>query len=128
MVNLALQDMLDGKGFAYIDPHGDAAEELLGMVPAERTEDVIYFAPGEMDYPVGLNLFEYQLPEQRDFLIQEAINMLYKLYDPQRQGIIGPRYEHLFRNAALTIMAGPDGERLLIYQNCSTTRTTLIRS
>ncbi len=109
MVNLALQDMLDGKGFAYIDPHGDAAEELLGMVPAERTEDVIYFAPGEMDYPVGLNLFEYQFPEQRDFLIQEAINMLYKLYDPQRQGIIGPRYEHLFRNAALTIMAGPDG-------------------
>lgn len=109
MVNLALQDMLDGKGFAYIDPHGDAAEELLGMVPAERTEDVIYFAPGEMDYPVGLNLFEYQFPEQRDFLIQEAINMLYKLYDPQRQGIIGPRYEHLFRNAALTIMSGPDG-------------------
>lgn len=109
MVNLALQDMLDGKGFAYIDPHGDAAEELLGMVPAERTEDVIYFAPGEMDYPVGLNLFEYQFPEQRDFLIQEAINMLYKLYDPQHQGIIGPRYEHLFRNAALTIMAGPDG-------------------
>ncbi len=109
LVNLALQDMLDGKGFAYIDPHGDAAEELLGMVPKERTEDVIYFAPGEMDYPVGLNLFEYQFPEQRDFLIQEAINMLYKLYDPQRQGIIGPRYEHLFRNAALTIMAGPDG-------------------
>jgi DNA helicase HerA-like ATPase len=46
MVNLALQDMLAGKGFAFIDPHGDAAEELLGMVPAERTEDVIYFAPG----------------------------------------------------------------------------------
>lgn len=109
LTNLALQDMLDGKGFAYIDPHGDTAEDILGMVPAERTEDIIYFAPGEMDYPVGLNLFEYQYPEQRDFLIQEAINMLYKLYDPQRQGIIGPRYEHLFRNAALTIMAGPEG-------------------
>lgn len=107
--NLALQDMLDGKGFAFIDPHGDTAEALLSMVPKERTEDVIYFAPGEMDYPLGLNLFEFQYKEQRDFLIQEAINMLYKLYDPQRQGIIGPRYEHLFRNAALTVMAGPDG-------------------
>lgn len=107
--NLALQDMIDGKGFAFIDPHGDTAETLLSMVPKERTEDVIYFAPGEMDFPLGLNLFEFQYREQRDFLIQEAINMLYKLYDPQRQGIIGPRYEHLFRNAALTVMAGPDG-------------------
>lgn len=107
--NLALQDMVAGRGFAFIDPHGDVTEELLGMVPKERAEDIIYFSPGEMDYPVGLNLFEYELKEQQDFLIQESINMLYKLYDPQRQGIIGPRYEHLFRNAALTVMAGPDG-------------------
>lgn len=107
--NLILQDILSGRGLAFIDPHGDAAEDILGMIPKERTEDVIYFAPGEMDFPLGLNLFEFQYKEQRDFLIQEAINMLYKLYDPQRQGIIGPRYEHLFRNAALTVMAGPDG-------------------
>jgi len=107
--NMALQDMLSGKGFAFIDPHGDVTEELLGMVPTERAEDIIYFAPGEMDYPVGLNLFEFEFKEQQDFLVQEAINMLYKLYDPQHQGIIGPRYEHLFRNAALTVMSGPDG-------------------
>jgi hypothetical protein len=106
---LIMQDINAGKGLAFIDPHGDAAEDILGMIPKERTEDVIYFAPGEMDYPVGLNLFEFQYKEQQDFLIQEAINMLYKLYDPQRQGIIGPRYEHLFRNAAQTVMAGPDG-------------------
>jgi hypothetical protein len=79
------------------------------MVPKERTEDVIYFSPADMDFPLGLNMFEYHNPDQKDFLIQEAINMLYKLYDPQRQGIIGPRYEHLFRNAALAIMADPEG-------------------
>ena len=107
--NLALQDMLAGEGFAFIDPHGDTAEKLLSMVPKERTEDVIYFCPADMDYPIGLNLFEFHSPEQKDFLIQEAINMLYKLYDPQHQGIIGPRYEHWFRNAALTIMADPAG-------------------
>lgn len=107
--NLALQDMLAGEGFAFIDPHGDTAEKLLSMVPKERTEDVIYFCPADMDYPIGLNLFEFHSPEQKDFLIQEAINMLYKLYDPQHQGIIGPRYEHWFRNAALTIMADPEG-------------------
>jgi hypothetical protein len=107
--NLALQDMLSGNGFAFVDPHGDTAERLLAMVPKERTEDVIYFSPADMDHPMGLNLFEYNSPDQKDFLIQEALNMLYKLYDPQHQGIMGPRYEHLFRNAALTIMADPEG-------------------
>ncbi|HJQ07854.1 MAG TPA: TraM recognition domain-containing protein [Candidatus Saccharimonadales bacterium] len=107
--NLALQDMLNGDGFAFVDPHGDTVDKLLAMVPKERTEDVIYFCPSDMDYPMGLNLFEYQTPDQKDFLIQEALNMLYKLYDPQHQGIMGPRYEHLFRNAALTVMADPNG-------------------
>jgi hypothetical protein len=107
--NLALQDMLEGRGFAFVDPHGDTAEKLLAMVPKERTEDVIYFSPADMDYPLGLNMFEYHSPDQKDFLIQEAINMLYKLYDPGHTGIIGPRYEHLFRNAALTVMADPAG-------------------
>jgi hypothetical protein len=108
--NLALQDMLDGKGFAFLDPHGDSAERLLAMVPRERVEDVIYFAPGDMtNTPIGLNLFEFETDDQKDFLIQEAIAMLYRLYDPGHTGIIGPRYEHWFRNAALTIMADPAG-------------------
>lgn len=107
--NLALQDMLAGNGFAFIDPHGDVVENLISMVPKERTEDVIYFNPSDMDYPLGLNMFEFDHPDQKDFLIQETIGMLYKLYDPQRQGIIGPRYEHLFRNAAQAIMADPAG-------------------
>ena len=107
--NLALQDMLSGNGFAFVDPHGDTVENLLAMVPKERTEDVIYFSPAEMDYPMGLNLFEYTTPDQKDFLIQEVLNMLYKLYDPQHQGIMGPRYEDMFRNAALAIMADPAG-------------------
>lgn len=107
--NLAFQDMANGDGFAFIDPHGDTAEKLLSMVPKERIEDVIYFCPADVEYPLGLNIFEYSNDDQKDFLIQEAINMLYKLYDPQHQGIIGPRYEHLFRNAALTVMADPEG-------------------
>lgn len=107
--NLAVQDMLSGGGFAFIDPHGDTAEKLLSMVPKERTEDVIYFCPADTDYPIGFNLFEFNDPKEKDFIIQEILNMLYKLYDPQRQGIMGPRYENIFRNAALAIMADPNG-------------------
>ncbi len=107
--NFALQDMLAGGGFAFIDPHGDTAEKLLAMVPKERTEDVIYFCPADMEYPLGLNLFEFEDADEQDFLIGEAISMLYKLYDPQHTGIIGPRYEHWFRMASKTIMADPKG-------------------
>lgn len=109
MENLAIQDMLDGKGFAFVDPHGDSALRLLGMIPKERAEDVIYFSPGDMDHPVGLNMFEFDHEDQKDFLVQEAINMLYGLYDPGHTGIVGPRLEHIFRNCALLLMADPKG-------------------
>jgi len=111
--NLAFQDMMDGRGFAFIDPHGDSVDELLGMVPKERVEDVIYFNPADMENPIGLNLFEFDNQDQRDFLIQESIAMLYRLYDPGHTGIIGPRYEHWFRNAALTIMSDPGGSTFI---------------
>lgn len=107
--NLAYQDMMDGKGFAFIDPHGDSAEVLMGAVPKERVEDVVYFNPADMDDPIGLNMFEFNTPDQKDFLVQEAINMLYGLYDPGHTGIVGPRLEHIFRNAALLLMSDPEG-------------------
>ncbi len=111
--NLAVQDMLSGNGFAFIDPHGDSAEKLLALVPKNRSEDVIYFNPADGQYPLGLNLFEFTDPTQKDFIVQETINMLYKLYDPGHTGIIGPRYEHWYRNAALTLMADPNGSTFI---------------
>ena len=111
--NLAYQDMMDGRGFAFVDPHGDAVEDLLGMVPPERVDDIVYFNPSDLEQPIGLNLFEFETQDQKDFLIQEAIAMLYKLYDPGHTGIIGPRYEHWFRNAALTIMSDPKGSTFI---------------
>lgn len=107
--NLAYQDMMDGRGFAFVDPHGDSVEALLGKVPKERVEDVIYFNPGDMTNPIGLNMFEFDHPDQKDFLVQEAINMLYGLYDPGHTGIVGPRLEHIFRNCALLLMSDPAG-------------------
>ena len=61
--NLALQDVCRSRGFAFVDPHGDTAEKTRVLNgPKERTEDVIYFCPSDMDYPLGLNLFEYSTP------------------------------------------------------------------
>jgi len=107
--NLAYQDMMDGRGFAFVDPHGDSVEALLSKVPKERVEDVVYFNPSDMDNPIGLNMFEFDHPDQKDFLVQEAISMLYGLYDPGHTGIVGPRLEHIFRNSALLLMSDPNG-------------------
>lgn len=113
--DLIVQDMALGKGLCVIDPHGELAETVLAKVPRSRVEDVIYFNPADAAMPVGLNIMEFdpKHPEQKDFVIQEIINMLYKLYDPDQQGIIGPRFEHWFRQAALTIMADPNGATFL---------------
>lgn len=116
--NMAYQDMMDGRGFAFIDPHGDLVESLLGKVPKERVEDIIYFNPSDMDNPIGLNMFEFETPDQKDFLIQEAINMLYSLYDPGHTGIVGPRLEHIFRNCALLLMSDPAGGTFIDIPKC----------
>lgn len=111
--NLAYQDMVSGRGFAFVDPHGDSVEKLLSLVPPDRVEDVIYFNPGDMDNPIGLNVFEYGHPDEKDFLINEMIEMFYSLFDPNRQGMVGARFEHIFRNCALLLMADPKGGTLI---------------
>ena len=107
--NIAFQDMCDGRGFAFIDPHGDAVDALLERVPEERIDDVIYFDPSDIEHPVGMNMFEFTNPDQKDFIVQEGISMLQSLFDPQNQGFFGPRGQHMFRNAALLLMADPAG-------------------
>ncbi len=116
--NLAYQDMCDGRGFAFIDPHGDAVEWLLSRVPQERMDDVIVFEPGAMDNPVGMNMFEFDSEDQKDFIVQEGINMLTSLYDPGNQGIFGPRAQHMFRNAALLLMSDPEGGTFIDIPRC----------
>jgi len=107
--NLAYQDIMDGKGFCFIDPHGDSAEELLGMIPRSRMDDVIYFNPSDTENPLGFNIFEIESPEDMDFVISETNSMLKSLYDPGNTGVVGPRMENIVRNAALLLMSDPDG-------------------
>ena len=107
--NLAFQDIMDGRGFAFIDPHGDSVEELLGMIPKERIDDVIYFNPSDIDNPIGFNMFEAKTPEEMDFVVSETNSMLKSLYDPGNTGIVGPRMENIVRYAAILLMSDPEG-------------------
>ena len=118
--NIAFQDMCDGRGFAFIDPHGDAVEALLKRVPEERIDDVIYFDPADIEHPVGMNMFEFTSEDQKDFIVQEGISMLQSLFDPSNQGFFGPRGQHMFRNAALLLMADPKGATFIDIPQCFT--------
>ncbi len=111
--NMILQDIRAGRGVCYIDPHGEVVENILQKIPKERAHDVIYFDPGNLERPIGLNLLEWHRPEEKDFLINEFLLMFYKLFDPNRTGMIGPQFEHWARNAALTVMANPEGGTLI---------------
>lgn len=101
------QDIQKGRGVCVIDPHGDLIEDTLRYIPPDRAEDVIHFDPSDTERPLGLNLLEAATEEQKHFITGAIINLMYKLYDPQRTGIIGPRFEHAVRNAMLTIMYSP---------------------
>ncbi|MCL4364079.1 type IV secretion system DNA-binding domain-containing protein [Patescibacteria group bacterium] len=103
--DMAIQDIRDGHGVCVIDPHGDLIDNIVKFVPPERAEDVVYFDPSDVERPMGLNLLEAKTEDQKHFLTTAIINLMYKLYDPQRTGIIGPRFEHAVRNAMLTVMS-----------------------
>lgn len=99
---MAAQDIRDGKGLCVIDPHGDLVDSLMGMIPKERIDDVVYFNPSDQERPMGLNMLEAPSEEMRDFAVQEMISIFYMLFPPE---MIGPMFEHNMRNYMLTLMA-----------------------
>ncbi len=106
LANMALQDIKAGRGVCFIDPH-DTFEMILERIPPERVEDVIYFDPGMTERPMGFNVMECEREDQKDFVTSSIINLMYKLYDPYKTGIVGPRFEHAIRNIMLTVMTEP---------------------
>lgn len=104
---MVMQDIRAGHGVAFIDPHGDAAEDILNQIPPERAEDVIYFNPADTERPLGMNMLEAQTEQEKHFVATYIVGLMYKLYDPHKTGIIGPRFEHAIRNAMLTVMSEP---------------------
>jgi hypothetical protein len=130
--HLIYQDIAAGKGLAFIDPHGDAIEDILTMIPEERAKDVVYFNPGDTERPPGLNILETHTEEGKHLIINSFIALLYKLYDPNRTGIMGPRLERALRNAMLTAMSEKENtlvevQQLLINPDFANSKLPLIK-
>ncbi len=117
MRNMIVQDIEAGKGVCFIDPHGDMCEDILGCIPPNRIQDVIYFNPGDVARPMGMNMLEYdpKFPEQKTFIINELLEIFNKLYDMKTAG--GPMFEQYFRNATALVMDDPASGNTLLEIN-----------
>ncbi len=112
LTEMAKQDVKNGKGICVVDPHGDLVEDILTAIPKERAEDVIYFNPADTERPLGLNMLEYEKPEEKSFVVNEMISIFDRLYDLKQTG--GPMFEQYARNAMLLIMEHPESGSTLM--------------
>jgi Type IV secretory system Conjugative DNA transfer len=103
------QDLRNGNGLCIIDPHGQLVDDIMPFIPRERADDVIYFNPGDLERPIGINLLEANTPEETELVALDAMNIMIKLFNEE---IFGPRIQDYFRNGCLTLMADPEGGAL----------------
>lgn len=108
---MARQDIWNGDGVCVVDPHGDLIEDILTYVPKERAKDVIVFNPADQQRPMGLNILEVKTPEEQDLASSQATEIFIKLFGDE---IFGPRIQHYFRNACLTLMEDEEEGATLI--------------
>ena len=115
LTNMISQDIRSGAGVCFIDPHGTDIEEVLGAIPPEREQDIIYFDPSRMDRAIGLNMMEYDYnrPEQKTFVVNELFSIFQKLYGANPESM-GPMFEQYFRNSAMLVMEDPESGNTLM--------------
>lgn len=103
--NLAIQDIQNGEGLAFIDPHGSSAERLLDYVPAERVNDVLYFAPFDLDHPVGFNIMEDVGYDKRHLVVSGIMSAFHRLFGEDKWS---DRMEYILGNTLLALLEYPD--------------------
>jgi len=112
--NMIAQDIKNGEGCCFIDPHGSDIQDILSYVPKERIDDVIYFDPAYTARPMGLNMLEFdpKYPEQKTFVVNELMAIFNKLFDMKATG--GPMFDQYFKNSAFLAMDDPDNPATLL--------------
>jgi CxxC-x17-CxxC domain-containing protein len=104
MENMAIQDIQAGRGVAYVDPHGEGAEKLLDFVPANRVNDVIFFNPADLDYPIAFNVME-KVDFRYRHLVAGGLMGVFKKVWPD---VWSARMEYILNNAILALLEYPD--------------------
>jgi len=106
--NLVIQDIVKGRGVAFIDPHGESAEEILKFVPKDRINDVVYFNPADLANPVAFNILE-AVDEDHKHLIASGMMGVFKKIWPD---VWSPRMEYILSNTILALLDFPGSTML----------------
>ncbi len=114
--NQIIQDIKNGKGCCFIDPHGSDVQDVLANVPQDRYQDVIYFDPAYSERPFALNMLEYDYskPDQKIFVVNELFGIFKKLFAEGNPESMGPAFEQYFRNACMLVMEHPESGNTLV--------------
>jgi len=102
--NMAAQDIMNGEGMAFIDPHGSAAETLLEYIPEHRVNDVVYFAPFDMENPIAFNVMEDVGIDKRHLVVSGLMSTFKKIWVDAWSA----RMEYILTNALLALIEYPD--------------------
>lgn len=101
--NMAIQDIRNGEGFAFIDPHGSAVDKLLDYIPADRVKDVVYFAPFDMENPVAFNVMEDVGYDKRHLVVSGLMATFKKIWVDAWSA----RMEYILSNTLLALLEYP---------------------
>jgi len=108
MENMLVQDIKNGEGFAFIDPHGASAEKILDYIPEERIEDVLYFAPFDLENPISFNVMEDVGYDKRHLVVSGLMSAFRKVWMDQWSA----RMEYILTNTLLALLEYPDATLL----------------
>lgn len=108
MENMAIQDIRNGKGICYIDPHGDSIAKILDFIPNDRINDVVYFNPADQDFPIALNILESVDPKYQHLVASGLMGVFTKIW----AGVWSPRMEYILNNTILALLDSPGNTML----------------
>ncbi len=98
--NLIVQHILLGDGVGVIDPHGDLSLELLNHIPPRRADHVVYFNPGDIEFPLGMNVIGSVKPDERHLVASGIVSAFKAIW----RDSWGPRLEYILYNAVSALL------------------------
>ncbi|MEI6690603.1 MAG: type IV secretion system DNA-binding domain-containing protein [bacterium] len=120
LLSMIEQDIKNNKGLSVIDPHGDLIDQIISVIPKERIQDVVYFNPDDIGYPMGINLLELtpglneeDTIREKEFIAESIISVFNKIYTDKYSG---PRMEYILRNTIHTAFTIPDASLFTVYK------------
>jgi hypothetical protein len=108
LTNMILQDINNGFGVCYVDPHGDSAEYIIDRIPPHRRQDVIYFNPADLENPIGFNMLESKNGEENFLIVSGMMAVFNRIWS----GMWSARMEYILNNTLLALLETP-GNTLL---------------